>query len=180
MSTPTTIARPYANAAFQYALAHNQINEWGQVLAGLGPQVATSQMQLIIGAPKVSKTDLAQLLIDLAGNECTEQMKNFLRLLVAERRVDLLPFINVLYRELQLAHLKVIPVEVTSARPLSDAQRESLKTALMNRFNEDVTLTFHEDETLLGGAVIRTDKVVIDGSIRSKLLNLHQDMRQDH
>jgi len=66
----------------------------------------------------------------------------------------------------------VVDVTVTSASPISDAQRDSISAALRARLGREVKLEAEIDENLIGGAVIKAGDVVIDGSLRARLQGL--------
>ncbi len=62
-------------------------------------------------------------------------------------------------------------VDVTSAEPLDEAYRQKLSKALTTRLQRQVTLQCEVEPSLIGGAIVRAGDIVIDGSIRGKLLD---------
>ena len=68
--------------------------------------------------------------------------------------------------------------EVTSARPLDGAELEQLRQALARRVNADVTLEVSVDPSLIGGIVTRIGDLLLDGSVRSQLESLGDNLRK--
>ena len=100
------------------------------------------------------------------------QASNFLRSLAANRRLGFLPEIAGRFEQLRAEAERTIDVTVTSAIELSAEQRERFASAMRKRLNREVHLHCEIDPTLVGGAVIRADDLVIDGSVRAGLMQL--------
>ena len=169
MADKTTIARPYAKAAFQEAKAANRLGPWSKSLRTAAIVVQDPRVQNLLGNPAVSNAELAKLVIDLAGPQLDEQGRNFVQTLAENRRLAYLPEISTLFDELKDEAEGVIDVTVTSAAPLEKGQREALSAALQRRLKRQVRLHCETDPSLIGGAVLRAGDLVIDGSVRSRL-----------
>jgi F-type H+-transporting ATPase subunit delta len=169
MADKTTIARPYAKAAFQEAKAANRLGPWSKALRIAATVVQDPRVRNLLGNPAVSNAELAKLVIDLAGPQLDEQGRNFVQTLAENRRLAYLPEISTLFDELKDEAEGVIDVTVTSAAPLENGQLEALSTALQRRLKRQVRLQCETDPSLIGGAVLRAGDLVIDGSVRSRL-----------
>jgi F-type H+-transporting ATPase subunit delta len=169
MADKTTIARPYAKAAFEEAKAGKHLGPWSQTLRTAAIVVADPRVARLLGNPAVSNAELAKLVMDLAGPQLDEQGRNFIQTLAENRRLAYLPEISTLFDELKDEAEGMIDVTVTSAAPLEDSQRETLIAALQRRLKRQVRLQCEVDPALLGGAVMRAGDLVIDGSVRSRL-----------
>ncbi len=169
MADKTTVARPYAKAAFEEAKAGKHLGPWSESLRTAAQVVQDSRVQNLLGNPAVSTAELAKLVIDLAGPQLDEQGRNFVQTLAENRRLAYLPEISTLFDELKDEAEGVIDVTVTSAAPLEDGQRETLSAALQRRLKRQVRLHCETDPSLIGGAVLRAGDLVIDGSVRSRL-----------
>src|SRR6202035_1424898 len=90
--------------------------------------------------------------------------------LAENHRLLLLPEIAAHYEMLRSAVENTIDVEVVSAVPLDAAQAEKLERALSTRLKRRVRMQNAVDSTLLGGAVVRAGDLVIDGSLKGRLL----------
>jgi F-type H+-transporting ATPase subunit delta len=169
MADKTTIARPYARAAFEEAKAGKHLGPWSESLRRAAEAVQDSRVHNLLGNPAVSTVELARFVIDLAGPQLDEQGRNFVQTLAENRRLAYLPEISTLFDELKDEAEGVIDVTVTSAAPLESGQRDTLSAALQRRLKRQVRLHCQTDPALIGGAVLRAGDLVIDGSVRSRL-----------
>lgn len=169
MADKTTIARPYAKAAFEEAKAGKHLGPWSASLRAAAAVVQDPRVQNLLGNPAVSTAELAKLVIDLSGSQLDAQGRNFVQTLAENRRLAYLPEISTLFDGLKDEAEGVIDVTVTSAAPLEQGQRETLSAALQRRLKRQVRLHCETDSSLIGGAVLRAGDLVIDGSVRSRL-----------
>jgi F-type H+-transporting ATPase subunit delta len=169
MADKSTIARPYARAAFQEAKGGKRLTEWGQALQIGAVAVKDERVENLIGNPQVTPTELSKLISDIAGARLDEMGRNFVQTLADNRRLAYLPEISKIFDDLKDAEEGVVDVTVTSAAPLDEAQRRTLSEALAKRLKRAVRLHCETDPSLIGGAVLRAGDLVIDGSLRSRL-----------
>jgi F-type H+-transporting ATPase subunit delta len=169
MADKTTIARPYAKAAFEEARAENRLGPWSDAIRAAAAVVTDLRVEPLLGNPRVTSADLAQLVIDVAGPQIGEHGANFVRTLAENRRLAYLPEISALFDEMKDEAEKVIDVTVTSAAPLDEGQRKTLAAALERKLKRGVRMQCHTDPALIGGAVLQAGDLVIDGSLRSQL-----------
>jgi F-type H+-transporting ATPase subunit delta len=169
MADKTTIARPYAKAAFGQARGENRLGPWSDAIHTAAGVVTDPRVETLLGNPRVTSAELAQLIIDIAGPQVGEHGANFVRTLAENHRLAYLPEISALFDELKDEAEKVIDVTVTSAAPLDDGQRKTLATALERRLKRGVRMQCHTDPSLIGGAVLQAGDLVIDGSLRTQL-----------
>jgi F-type H+-transporting ATPase subunit delta len=164
MAETITVARPYAQAAFQFASKHQALKVWSDMLSLLAAIVRDDGMHGLINSPRVTESQLADLVIQVAGSLIDEKCANFVRVLVDNRRLSLLPEIAALFEIQRRDAEGRVQAELISAFPASDALRK--------RLGRDIELTCKVDTSLLGGAIIRAGDLVIDGSVRGKLQRL--------
>src|SRR5579872_1223703 len=169
MADKTTIARPYAKAAFEEARGANRLGPWSESLRTAALVVTDPRVHKLLGNPSVTGAELAKLVLDLAGQQLDEHGRNFVHTLAENRRLAYLPEISTLFDELKDEAEGVIDVEVTSAAALVDGQRDGLAAALQRRLRRQVRLHCQIDPALIGGAVLRAGDLVIDGSVLSRL-----------
>ena len=169
MADKSTIARPYARAAFAEARALKRLEPWSQALHVAAAVVADARVAALLGNPHVTPDELAQLVTDIAGPKLGAEGANFVRTLAANRRLAVLPEIAALFDELKDAEQGVADVTVTSAAPLDARQQKALSTALARRLQRTVRLHCATDPALIGGAVVQSGDLVIDGSLRTRL-----------
>ena len=169
MADKTTIARPYARAAFEEARAAQRLEPWSEALHAAAAVVADARVVALLGNPHVTPEELAQLVSGIAGPKLGDEGVNFVRTLAANRRLTVLPQIAELFDTLKDAEQGVADVTVTSAAPLDAGQRKALSAALARRLKRTVRLHCATDPALIGGAVVRSGDLVIDGSLRTSL-----------
>jgi F-type H+-transporting ATPase subunit delta len=165
----TTIARPYAKAAFDEAKSGNQLGPWSETLRTASAVVQDPRVRKLLGHPAVSNAELAKLVSDFAGPQLDGQGRNFVQTLAENRRLAYLPEISTLFDELKDEAEGVVDVTVTSAAPLEKSQQDALAAALQRRLKRQIRLHSETDPSLLGGAVLRAGDLVIDGSVRTRL-----------
>jgi F-type H+-transporting ATPase subunit delta len=169
MAEKTTIARPYAKAAFQEAQADKDLPRWSETLRAAATAVRDPRVHELLGSPSVSGEDLAQFVMGVTGATLDEHGQNFFRMLAENHRLGFLPEISTLFDDYKDEAESVIDVTVTSAAPIDSAQQQALSKALERKLKRTVRLHCATDSTLIGGAVLRACDTVIDGSLLSRL-----------
>jgi F-type H+-transporting ATPase subunit delta len=172
MAERVTIARPYAKAAFALARDTKQLPHWSQIIGVGATVVSDARVKPLLGNPHVRPQQLVDLICDVGGDSFDRQARNFLGVMAENRRLSFLPEIAALYAKLRSDYERVLDVTVSSAVELSKEQRERFTQALAKRFDRSVRLHTQIDASLLGGAVVQADDLVIDGSVRGGLAQL--------
>ncbi len=169
MSQANTVARPYAQAAFDEARRADDLKGWSDVLEILAASLNHAEVRVVIGNPRISKGALEELVMALCGNQLSAQQRSFVSVLIENHRLDVMPEILAMYEALRAEAEKFADVTVTSAFDLSEAQQQKIAAALKVRMQREIRLSCKVDKTLLGGVVIRAEDKVIDGSARTRL-----------
>jgi F-type H+-transporting ATPase subunit delta len=174
-----TVARPYAQAIFEVADDAGKLSDWSESLASAGQLLGDRGLVEYLGTPEFSDEQRFAFLTGLFGNAGSSLLaggddkgSNFLKLLLENGRVAVLPEISEHFETLKAKVENSVDAVVTSAVALSKAQQQEIAGALKERLGRDVRITTEIDETLIGGAVIRAGDVVIDGSLRARLNGL--------
>jgi F-type H+-transporting ATPase subunit delta len=178
MAELATLARPYANAVFDIAKGAGDLDRWSRMLVCLGAVAADRSVRQLLEAPEMPDEQKAFRLADICGDELDDRARKMIQVLARNKRLGLIGEIRDQFEELKALDEKVLEVEVVSARPLSSEQEESIRSALANRYQREVTMSSRVDEHLLGGAVIRAGDTVIDGSVRGKLDKLAETLQR--
>jgi F-type H+-transporting ATPase subunit delta len=176
MAERATVARPYARAAFAHAKQHDRLAQWQQWLSRAAETVASEEYQRLQHAPGVGDEELTGLVASLAGEGLDAHGRALLDLLAENDRVDYLPEIAQQFEELVAADQNVADVEVVSAVRLDARQTERLAAALRKRLKREVRLTCRTDASLIGGAIVRSGDLLIDGSLRGRLARLETEL----
>lgn len=174
MAELKTVARPYAKAAFEVAREQGHVTEWADMLSILAAVTADPKLKMALGNPAFSAEEKANALADVCAEVTTEQGKAFLLALADKKRLTLIPAISVLFHQFKLNFEKAVDVEFTSAFELSAEQAQALAASLTKRLDRTINLNNETDASLLGGVVIRTGDLIIDGSVRGKLAKLSE------
>lgn len=177
MQESITIARPYAKAAFEYALAHGCVPQWATLLEKAAVIIKDAQMVKLLHDPCVTREQACQVLSNLCKAELNEQQHNLLRLLAKNQRLIVLPEIAALFNKLQAEHEQILRVDVATVIALNPDQQSKLTQVLQQRFAKKIILNFSQDAELLGGILIRAGDKVIDLSLRGQLQRLNSKLR---
>ena len=169
MADRLTIARPYARAAFEEARKNGGLAPWSEALQAAALVVRDPRVASLLDDPRVTPQQLAQLVDDIAAVPLGEQGANFVRTLADNHRLGYLPEIAELFGTFKDEAEGVADVSVTSAAALDDAQRARIAAALERRLRRKVRLHCQIDPALIGGAILRSGDLVIDGSLRTRL-----------
>ena len=177
MAEKSSIARPYAEAAFALAREAGQLSGWSESLHAAGYAVADEALAHMIDTPATDDTVVVDIIADVCKQAVTApvdagRMLNLLKLLAENGRLLILPEIAEQFDKLKADVENSIDVVLTAAAPVDDVQQEKIITALKKRFGRDINLLFKLDENLIGGARLQVDDLVIDGSIRTGLEKL--------
>ena len=175
MAELLTLARPYAKAVFNLAQQSNQLQAWSDTLKVFSMIAQHKDVRNVQSNPNVSVADVVDLYCSVSGSD-NEQVKNFLQLLAHNDRLILLPDIYLLFEQHKSEALKQIDVELTSAFPVTDKQRDMFSQALAEKLGRKVNLLCKENPALIGGAVLRAGDKVIDGSVRGRLYKMAESL----
>lgn len=183
MARYLTIARPYALALFDEAKENDAFDAWFAVLKLLSQISQDKSVSSLLNHPELTVEQWVGLYEEICVKtlpNTTSQLKaplnNFLKLLALRDRLIILPDIFFIYHQLLTENRHAMNVQVISAMPLSELQQISLKKSLEKKYNRHIELTIQLDASLLGGYILRTDKWVMDGSIKKTLNRLEQHL----
>lgn len=171
MSELTTIARPYAKAAFDYAVESKTIAPWQEMLA-FAAQVSVNDTMKSLVTGSVAAEKLAEIFNGVCGEQLDQHGQNLIKVLAENGRLQALPEISALFDQLKADFDKEIDVDVTSAVKLKKQQQTDLSQSLEKRLARKVKLNCSVDPELVAGVLIKAGDTVIDGSLRSKLNRL--------
>ncbi|MEW6989598.1 F0F1 ATP synthase subunit delta [Colwelliaceae bacterium 6441] len=176
MSELTTVARPYAKAAFDFAVEAKAIDTWHEMLvfAAEVSKDATITEYLSGGASVEQATDLFLKVCDV---QLDSNGQNLIKVMAENQRLLALPQVLTLFGELKAEYEKEISVDVTSAVKLKVAQQKVISAALEKRLARKVKLNCSVDKNVVSGLVIKAGDMVIDGSVRGKLNRLATTMQ---
>jgi len=174
MSELSTAARPYAKAVFEMAHAENDLSGWSETLSLLAAIVSNDTVKQALEVPESSSQNKADVLVSVCGDKLSDKAKNLIRLMADNDRLLLLGDVEKQFESLKAESEGTVEAIVRSAMSLDDSQQNRIAEALGKRLNRKVNVVCVIDETLLGGAIIQANDLVIDGSIKGRLDKLSQ------
>lgn len=172
----TTLARPYAEAAFEYALATKTLVQWSNALAILAAATREQTVASLLASPTATAMQKSDNLVSLCGDKINDKVTNFLRVLAENKRLLLLPQIQRLFESLKARQEKLLDVDVRTAFPLDKETKKILTEKLSASFDSQINIKITVDSALIGGIIICAGDTVIDGSVRSRLTKLAEAM----
>lgn len=187
MSEHDTVARPYAQAVFEIAHEAGELPAWSEFLQLAALMVLDPQVNRLLSTPGTNLVELGRVIAGL----CREQLSNpallsdgehspganFLRLLVANGRLSVLPDIALRFEVLKAQAENVLDVTLDSATPISTEQQGRIVASLQKRFGRQIQLQLNIKQDLIGGARLQVGDRVIDGSVRTGLEKLATALR---
>lgn len=176
MAELSTIARPYAKAAFEYARDKGQLSQWNEELAAVAAVSLDNTMDGVLHNPALTAEQQAETLNAVCGDSLGAETRNFVVILASNKRLALLPEIHSLFAQHKANQEKSVDVEVISAFDLADETRDKLAAVLGKKLEREVKVRTSTDSNLLGGVLIRAGDLVIDGSVRGGLNKLAEAM----
>lgn len=176
MAELSTLARPYAKAAFEYALGKAVLADWSAQLATLAAVVEHEGVAQVLVNPELTSEQQAKTLSDVCGDSICNELKNFNSILATNKRLVLLPEIRKQFELYKAEQERAVDVEVISAFELPQSTVTRLADALGKKLERQVKVSSSTDSELLGGVLIRAGDMVIDGSVRGRLNKLAEAM----
>ncbi len=173
-----TVARRYANALADVVIktsetdsVRTELKTWEQMIS------ANTNLQTAFGNPAISQVNKEKVLENLIEKtKPTKTTANFLRVLLRNNRLTEIGEINEKFSSVLEERSGAVSAQIISARSLSEAEKAEMQTNLSNLTGKTVSLNFATDETLIGGVVTRIGSTVYDGSVKTRLEELKQQM----
>ncbi|MEH6604656.1 MAG: F0F1 ATP synthase subunit delta [Pseudomonadales bacterium] len=172
MAELSTLARPYAKAAFEFARDASSLAEWSTMLATAAQASQQDKLAELLSSPALTSAQQAKTLADVCGDALNDKGLNFISALADNKRLALLPYIQQQFELLRSQQEQRVDVEVISAFELTEQEQTRLREALTRKLSREVDMQSRVDAGLLGGVIVRAGDTVIDGSVRGRLTKL--------
>lgn len=177
MAELTTIARPYAEAAFSLAREQNALPVWSRMLKLASAVVADPRVAEALDNPKLDTPAKKSLLLSICGDGLNADGRNFIGVLLEADRITLTPAIEALFETLKDEADGVAKATIETAFPLSDAEHAELLSALERRFGRKIEATVSVNPELIGGARVTVGDNVIDATVQEQLRAMAVQLR---
>lgn len=172
MAELSTLAHPYAKAAFEYAHGAGSAARWSSMLAEAAAVSRQEKVATLLASPAETAEAVAAAFCYLCGDVLDEGGRNFIHVLAGVKRLALLPLISQQFDILLDQQQQRVEVQLSSAFDLDAAQQQEIARRLRQSLKKDINIHTVVDRNLIGGVVIRAGDLVIDGSVRGKLAKL--------
>jgi len=169
MAESVTVARPYAQAVYRLAKESKALATWSERLQRLAAIAQDAEMTKVVGNPKFSAKQIAELFISLSGDSGNQELASFIGVLAENERLNVLAQIREIYEELRSADEGVKEATVFTAFALDDAQLKNLMNQLETHFGSKLQPRVEMDAELIGGVKVVVGDQVLDASVRGKL-----------
>ncbi|MEG3756123.1 F0F1 ATP synthase subunit delta [Psychromonas sp. B3M02] len=176
MSELTTVARPYARAAFEFAVSNNNIEAWSAMLFFASEVAQDATMANVLTRDKAPQ-ELAELFINVCGDQLDENGQNLIKVLAENGRLSVLPRVAQLFADLETEYKKEVDADVVSAYALSKEQQKELSVSLEKRLARKVNLNCSIDKSLIAGMVVTAGDLVIDSTASGQLTRLSHTLQ---
>ncbi|MGP1956404.1 MAG: F0F1 ATP synthase subunit delta [Arsenophonus sp. NC-PE1-MAG3] len=171
MSEITTVARPYAKAAFDFAVENQLIDKWQNMLSFIDEVTRNQQISKLFSS-LIAPERLAKIFITICGDEIDEHVQNLIRIMAENERLGTLPEVLKQYIQLRAFLELTVDIEVISVAELNEKQQFKISAAMEKRLSRKVKLNYKLDKSIIAGVIIRAGDLVIDGSVRGRIERL--------
>ena len=172
MAEISTIARPYAVAAYKLGKETKSLAKWSEMLAFAATVANDAQMQAYVQNPKVVASDLQATFLKVCGDKLNEQGQNLIRVLVEYNRMSILPAIASAFEALKAQDEGTLDAQIIAASKPTGAEINDLLKRLEAKFGKKIEADVTIDAELIGGFKIIVGDTVIDSSVKGQLQNL--------
>ncbi|BGI50816.1 MAG: F0F1 ATP synthase subunit delta [Arsenophonus endosymbiont of Ceratovacuna japonica] len=161
----TTIARPYAKAAFDFAIEKKMVNKWQNMLTFISKIICNKQINNIIYS-SISSKILAKILINICGNKIDKHVRNLIYIMAENKRLNALS--EVLKQFIQLRNILELTANVNVISSIKLTNKQKIKISIMMKKRllcKKIKLNCKIDKSIIAGIIIHVGDLVIDGSV---------------
>lgn len=184
MSEPASIssgiAQRYASAVFDLCAEGKALSNLESDLALLSEAVSSSDdLRALISNPSYSRAEQEAAITAIAQKAGVSAiMSNTLALMAQNRRLFAMPALLSKLADMVREHKGVVPVEVTSAKALTQKQADALAKSIKDQIGKEIEIQATVDENIIGGLIVKVGSKMVDTSIRSRLNSLQNAMKE--
>ncbi|MCC4264531.1 MULTISPECIES: F0F1 ATP synthase subunit delta [Gammaproteobacteria] len=171
-----TIARPYAKAAFDFAVEKKAVDNWLSMLTFAAEVAQNDSMAQVLGSD-LNAEKMADVFLAVCGEQLDEQGQNLIRVMAVNGRLSVLPAVVREFAEMKAELDRVVDADVVSAARLTKQQVAKIQASLEQRLGRKVNLNCSVDKSLMAGIIIKAGDMVIDGSVRGRLSRLAETLQ---
>ena len=170
------IARRYAEAIFDIARRQNTVDRTLDDAREIARLFAHHKLAYLLREPKIPAQRKETAIRQALASRVLPTSLNLALLVVQRELVEIMPNIANELEQLVLDYKNQAKAEVTTAKPMDDTQLAEVKQALERRTGKTILISTKVQPDILGGVVARVGDQVIDGSVRTRLNMLRQQL----
>ncbi len=172
MAEISTIARPYAVAAYKLGREQKALGKWSEMLGFAATVANDAQIKAYIQDPKVVSSELLATFLKVCGDNLNENGQNLIKVLVEYGRLSILPEVYSAFEALKAQDEGTLDAEIIAAAKISAADTKDLVKRLEAKFGKKIEASVSIDPEIIGGIKIIVGDTVIDASVKGQLQNL--------
>lgn len=174
------VAKRYANALFNAALKNDILLSVEDDLNGISnAMVADPNFKTFLMNPTIGREDKLKLMESVFSDRVTALTMQMIRLMLEKGREEEFGFLRLEFIKLRRAHESVIHAVVTSAKPMSKEEQDSVIGKISKETGKSVEPEFLVDAHLMGGVKVAYNDYVLDGTVRGYLNRLREKLVYD-
>jgi F-type H+-transporting ATPase subunit delta len=170
-------AKRYAEAIFEIARKSEQLEGWESDLEKIAILAEEPELKAVMENPK-PPYEMKSKLVEQNLLEVGPLAMNLVHLLITKGKFSLLPEILREYRFMLGNYRGIVKAEVTTAVSLDEIEKEVIQKRLEAISGNKIILTTQVDPSIIGGIVARVGGRLIDGSTRSRLIALKNELAE--
>ncbi|MBQ8803372.1 MAG: ATP synthase F1 subunit delta [Tyzzerella sp.] len=173
------VSKTYGDALFAVALEENRMDEFFEAVKVVADILRTNEdFSKLMNHPKIIKEDKVKVVEETFGGKIPKEIVGMMALMITKGRANEMLSVFDYFTQLVKEEKKIGSARVTTATPLSAAQKEKVEQKLLDTTKyESFEMDYSVDESLIGGMVIRIGDRIVDSSIKTKLYELSRELR---
>ena len=173
------VANRYAEALFQVGEEENSTTKLYEELKGLVDILKSNKdFYNVLRSPLVPKAEKKELVEKIFNGRIDNRLKNFLKILIDKDKIEAIEAIEESYKERLNEKNNVLEGTVISAISMGEKEIKELEAKLSSKYNKNVTLENKVDESILGGVLVRLGNEEIDGTVKTRLSKMREQLSQ--
>ena len=174
------ISRRYAKALLSLGQENGQYAEYGRNLKEFADFCSANEEFFRVISNRLFSVEERKKILEIVLEKSlfTDVVKNFLRLLLEKNRIGIVDSITDYYLKLTDEISGITRADVITAKPLKTDALERLEKALMELTSKDVRMEVKENESLIGGVIVKIGDLVLDGSVKAQLKGLKESLKR--
>lgn len=173
------VSKRYALALFEAGLELNKLDEFKEEMNFLGRTIEDEpQLSTILEHPKVTKEEKKELIRAIFGQKLSQEMLNFIYLIIDKRRERYIDEVKEYYNFLYNEENNIIEATAVTAIPMDKQHQDKLSIVLSNRLGKKVILENLVDKNVVGGVLLKIENKLLDGTIKGRLNDIERSLKE--